>query len=584
MIKSSTTFRIRLTNDPTVGPEFSGSWVRWGRSGQERCLACESGVALTESETHRAGDLLIRGDAESVFRVHSASMAVVDPGTRSITIACHPSGLHPIFLRPEPDGIVAGNSLTEVAGANRIPDPVGLLEHLFWGWCIGVRTPVAGVRRLEPGQVATITVRDGGPSIEWSCVPWHSGPEAEELGTTYWAQLAGAISVPGSGPVALMMSVGWDSRTLLAALLQHLPADRVLLYSHGMVDSRELALVDAFGRKLGCRVHLEPIAPSSFDVDSMAEGFRRTGNIQFPYWHHAGRRLADLGVRQGYNGIFGELIGGRHGTTKAGSFLQRALVAVAPRLVRSQRREGIVAEGMALFETTIPSGKPWFLTSDAWRSMEPSVAIIREEARDWLERHLAVPNPTIGGLMEEFFSKHLNGQYAGEQPRSFLGLIPWSTPMASLGCIRNGVALDFSTRAQNRHHRRMLREHAPAFLTRPTAACLIPAKYPIPMQEASRALRKVLEALSPARASRLSWANFDFLRNSGRLEAIAATFGPQFIDREAVKNRVAAANSSTQGSMHSLTDMLLKITNVEWWLNPQASGGSVHSAGPARVD
>lgn len=576
---SPTTFLVQLGGNPPGGPQFSGSWHRWGSSGQERCLAYECGVAMTEGEVHRAGELLVQGDAESVFRAHTASMVVVDPVAGSAIIACHPSGMHPLFLHESPDGLVVGNSLAEVGGSVRRPDFVGLLEHLFWGWCIGTRTPVAGVQRLEPGAVATIAAGPEGPSIKWASVPWHGTPNVEKPGTDFWAHLTEAISVPVSGPVALMMSGGWDSRTVLAALLQHVSPDRILLYSHGMVESRELALVKAIGKRLGCKVHLEPITPGSFDLSVMAEGFHRTGHIQFPYWHYAGHRLVDLGVGQAYAGVLGEVVGGGYGTTFAGSFLQKALATVTPRLAKPSSGRGIVDEIMARFEVNIPRGKPWFLTSGAWSLAEPSVATIREETRAWMERGLTEANPTMGGLMEEFFAKHRAGHYTGEQPRCFMGVLPWRNPMATLDCIRSGVALDFSSRVQNRHNRRMLLKHDRRVLERPTAACLVPAKYPIPIQEASRALRKVLEMLSPTKALRLSWANFDFLRNSGKLEIIAATFGPDIIDREAVQQRIARANASDRGSMHSLTDMLLKITNAEWWLNPGAIGAGRNASG-----
>ncbi len=582
---SPTTFRAHLGGDPVAaGPQLSGSWQRWGNSGQERFFACESGVALTEGEAQRASELLIQGDAESVFRAQTASMVVVDPAMRSAVVACHPSGTHPLFLRTTRDSVIVGNSITAVAGPNPEPDSAGILQHLCWGWTVGRRTLLRDVHRVDPGAVVTLAVAPGGVRVETTTVPWHLNPSQTADGVPdFWDSLEAAISLPESGKVAVMMSGGWDSRTVLAALLRKVSTDRVLLYSHGNPESRELAIVRAIGRTLGCAVHLEPITPDPFSLPAVADGFVRTENVLFPHWHAAARRLKTLGVTRTYTGVFGELVGGRYGTTTEGSFAQKVLATFLPQLGGKVAPSQVVNEVLSRFERTLPTSRPWFLTQEFWASAQLELDEIRTECREWLGHEFTRHNPTLGGLMEAFYLKHRAGQYAGAQPRSFLGQSDWASPMASLDCIRSGAALDFGSRVQNRRNRQMLRQNDPRVLGPSTAACLIPARYPIPLQEASRAFRKVAQALAqygrPGRPIALSWNDFSFLKNSGALEQIVGTFSSRIIDQKAVRQRVAAGNTSQGGNLHSLADMMLKIANVEWSLNPDAIGAGRNPSG-----
>lgn len=548
-----------------------GPWhVATGAAGRI-VIAAESGVTTTAAVIEWAADHHCRGESRAGFERFYGSMVIIDLDQRRAVLACHPSGLHPIFYSLADGVLEVANSLSRLGGSRHAPDPAGVLEHLYWGWCVGTRTPLHGVSRIEPGAVVACSAETPGLS-RLACSAWPATPAAGDRPEGAWRAFVDAIPPsPGTEPVAVMMSAGWDSRMVLAGVLQRVPAHRILLYSHGPADSRELQLVRRIGETLGCNTHIEPLRAHHYDLTALIDGFQRTGNIQFPYWHHAAWRLRSMGVHGVHSGVLGEILGGHYGSARAGSPTQTLMAALLPRWAERGDHRDPLSEATGRLTGLIPKGKPWFLSSAAWDAFRSSGDEIEGDIHAWLTRELQVVDRSLPSLLEHFFANHRGGQYIGEQPRSFLGVIDCMNPFGEVRSLYGAAGTPFAVRSHNRMSRTLLRRHLPVVLRHPTAACLVPAAWPIPLQEGSRALRKLLEHAAPGYAAGLSWADFEFLRGAPQLEALAATFRSGLIDQDAVLSRIRAAAGSRGGNMHSLADMLLKICNLEWWLGPPAS-------------
>src|SRR5690606_31186720 len=129
-----------------------------------------------------------------------------------------------------------------------------------------------------------------------------------------WSRLASAVqaSCADERRGAVMMSGGWDSRTLLAAVRVSCLANTIG-YTHGDLDSRELDLAERVTARAGVAWHGEPIDARVFEPAALHSQFQRTESVMFPHWAHSGRVLAQSGNSFVASGVYGEVLGGHYG-------------------------------------------------------------------------------------------------------------------------------------------------------------------------------------------------------------------------------------------------------------------------------
>ena len=98
------------------------------------------------------------------------------------------------------------------------------------------------------------------------------------------------------------------------------------------------------------------------------------------------------------------------------------------------------------------------------------------------------------------------------------------------------------------------------------AATLVPAKYPLVIQEGSRVIRKAYEELSLKILNRtgadphLGWNNFSFLQKADFIPDMMASLKSDIWDK---KSMGKVFRQSTASSMYPLLDMMLKIKTVD---------------------
>jgi hypothetical protein len=108
-------------------------------------------------------------------------------------------------------------------------------------------------------------------------------------------------------------------------------------------------------------------------------------------------------------------------------------------------------------------------------------------------------------------------------------------------------------------NRELLARWFPRLLDLPMGATLVAARRPLLWQEASRAARAAWQRLQPRR---LSWMNFEFMRDGTVLGAIAEGLVGAWWDRAALASYVRSA-ASPDRDPHALADYLMRVVTVD---------------------
>ncbi|HEU4452933.1 MAG TPA: hypothetical protein VFR81_07725 [Longimicrobium sp.] len=511
------------------------------------------------------------------------NLALLDPATETLRLGVEWSGSFPLYYARAGGGLLFSSRarpLARTVGAE--PDGVGIRELLHGGYTMGGRTAFRGVHRLLPGQSLGFEARTGSLRVRERSRLWTDSGAAPPAGVAAepeeaaWELLCEALRA-APAPGALMMSGGWDSRTLFAALHAVRGGKGMAAYAHGDVESRELELVARISRSAGVECRLEPVDDRACDLDLLRRGFERVENVVFPHWHRAGAVLAGSGFRCVTAGVYGEVLGGHygpamllHGRKKvlavARALLGRPAPAPAPSADRAERLRGLLR---------VPGGAaPWYLAPEhappeSSEAMDADLETALERLRD---RGISDPDR----LAEAFVSEHRGTQYINAQLLSCRASLDVVLPFASRELLALASRVPLTRKIHNALNRAMLRRHAPGLLRYPMAATLVPAGSPLLLQEASRALRRGLEqggwalhARSGGRlpAPRLGWVNFEFLRTGGALRAIVDDLRADLWNRPALWDRLARiGRGEWPHSLHPTYDQLAKIYTVDLML------------------
>jgi hypothetical protein len=172
-------------------------------------------------------------------------------------------------------------------------------------------------------------------------------------------------------------------------------------------------------------------------------------------------------------------------------------------------------------------------------------------------------------MIEAFIATHRGSQYINAQLLSCRAHLDIALPFCDAELLELACALPLSQKIHNSVDREILRRHAPELLSVACAATLVPASAPIGVQEATRALRRALEApygrLARAAPSllpplRLGWVNFDFLRSGAALGSLEEDLRCDIWDRAALRVRIADARDPVKAvATHPLSDQMMKI-------------------------
>src|SRR5690606_18372164 len=324
------------------------------------------------------------------------NVAVVDLNANAWHLAADWAGIFPLHYTRQGGGFLFCSRLrplAQVIGAE--PDFIAITEFLNRGYLFGHRSFFRGIHRLLPGQsIAYFADRDQLVVSETSTA-WvgraNDRPAKRALYVEMaWEALNEAIRacIGRDLPQALMMSAGWDSRMLLAALAGQVDPENLLGYSHGDPNSRELRLARSILESVGVSSRQEPIDDTVFDLDLLAQGFERIENVTYPNWHRDGRLLAERGMSSVSAGVYGEVLGGHYGPAML--LVGRRKVAsvakdlVVPTLNKEFRR---VDDAVSLLRSRLSaSSKPRVLKDEVWNALDKPLETIEADLEASIKR------------------------------------------------------------------------------------------------------------------------------------------------------------------------------------------------------
>lgn len=512
------------------------------------------------------------------------NVAMIDTKSRALHLAMEWSGTFPLYWTRLGDGLLFSSLLQPLAKAVGAPmDELGALQFLRQAFTYAGRSQFKGIFQLLPGQSLYFEPGGGGQfkitetSELWKGLTGRPSDRASEAQSCWELLLEGLESaLPPSTTTALMVSAGWDSRTLLASITKIIGKGQVLCYTHGDPESRELQITSRLCNSVGVKCWQEPIDENVLDLGFLQTGFQRTGNVVFPHWHRAGGLLADSGVRCVLSGVYGEVLGGHYGRAMVLPG-RRKITAVGVALMgkpslASRDKAGELSDIRSLLHLK-SLGRHWYLRKDFEHSLADPLSAINADIDSSLTRLRQRGIITADQIIEAFISESRGSQYINAQILSCRAYLDIAIPFTYRPLVLFASRVPFPKKVHNRLNRHILEGQAPSFLRHPTGAALVPARYPIIIQEATRLVRSLYENRSQARfyashgetpSPRLGWPYFEFLRSGKLLHQMIDDLKSDIWDREAMRDCIAdIPEFRWHVPLHSIYDQMAKIYTTD---------------------
>ena len=580
-------FARSVAADPKI--ERGDGWIAGGYARQQQNMVrtVDRDLVGCDGEPvsgRRLAVLDSKGCSGSLASQLRANVFVLDAARNAFEIQCHEAGFLPLYW-VETDDLFAFSSslrLFRELGFNTLdrPSAACFLRH---GFVIGSDSLLADVKRVRPGQLIRfersrrrLELRD--ESRLWICdevsEPTPAGPQIVEEA---WHRIRRAVetSFAGAQRPAIMLSGGWDSRTLLAAALDL--GIRPVGYVHGDLESREISLVRQYSKRVGIDVVAARIDDRCVDVQWLENRARVSENIVFPHWHRVGENLADRGVDCVASGVFGELLGGHYGPSMVHTGWEK-IRAVAVALfgaggADSGRDDGNLVSEVVDILPSVSERRPYFLAPDWWGDGFDIRKRNLDKTLDILNAYMSRGVSSRTALTEAFVSEHRGAQYISAQPGSYRGDVNSSQPFAESELLRFATSLPLQVRIHNSLNRSILRHSQSPLVEFPMAATLVRARRPIVLQEGSRLLRRAMESSVEqanrilkgcSKPPRLSWVNFEFMRNTDLTERLVDSLVLDIWDRPAIREKAGLLSAGGRWPRpHGFFDQLMKIYTVD---------------------
>jgi len=515
------------------------------------------------------------------FRGNAALLA---PGGHQLHLSTEWTGTFPLFTWRNKDAFAFSSLLGPLLALTpRELDPVGVSQYLTHAHTCDGRSLVRGVRRLLPGQALRFR-QDVGLEVQERSTLWVGEPAKESSTRLMADQLYPLVSsavqrgVSESETCSLMMSAGWDSRLLLAAMQDNWGSQRVRTLSHGDTRGRELRLARTISAESGSR-HLErEITASALDHSALAVSFERCGTALFPHWIESSAELQNGGGTTVFSGVFGEVLGGHYGEAMVRRGPRRVAAFLKTFLQASPSQSGEAEELSRLELSALLGATPrvdrWYFKSEWVRSFGDLPSQVLESVdRDItrLERRGITRQQRV---IEAFVSEHRGSQYINAQALSSRVHGNVSLPFIDQELLQATLTAPMHLRVHNQLNRQILLQYAPHLLNYPMAATLVSARRPMFVQELSRGSRMAGELIRAGvhrvsgrriPKSRLGWANFGFMATPGVLADAVSSLSLDIWNKDRLLEAVRRVEDGTWGErrLHPLFDQLGKIFTVD---------------------
>lgn len=520
-------------------------------------------------------------DSSKLARIVRGNTIVLSKESNETIVMSDTLGSFPLFHGESSNGrwIAYATIFRDLAqGLGCETDFTGVYQYLAGGYSVGKRTFGKTIGRFLPGERHLIALGNDSPRISHG---FADNPWATRLaGSWDETRLENTVAVLEKECARLyncqlMFSAGWDSRTILAGLMAAGTAQSIVAYSHGDLGSREVRIASQISRDHGLARDTREIADLQITAETFERSLESCGHALFPHW----RASAEHAQAQGRNsisaGIYGGVLGGHYSVPSVanGAAAQFRSLVKYLYLSKGPSITGQVAVDAAHARLFRGSFIPWWCLKDTVQEEMRSFVVgdTSADIRAELERLLGVGVETLEGLVEAFQVGQRGRQYMNAQLGICRSVLPIINPFSNADLVTTACGLPLPEKIHNQINRRILRHMSPSLLRYPMAATLVPAGWPVGLQEVSRGVRKALESArwklykfrktEAGYRPNMGWVNFEYLRKQTLFHELIDSLEADFWDK--VNMRKVVSNYP-RGSIHPLYDMFCKIKSIDF--------------------
>ena len=549
-----------------------------------------------ESSIYRSASRFVRENKPSLFQFKDnrfqptvyckGNIVIYGQNKNELHLLTECTGLFPLYYAQVDNGIIFSSHLKPLAKAiGAKPDPVGIIEFMRYGYILAGRTHFKGIRRLLPGQCIEYKQIHNHLRIYETSRAWTKlvdGVEFKEIPERVWHVMGNALyrCLEASEQYALMTSAGWDSRLLFAGIREYMDISRFQGFSHGDLQSREIAIAAKIFNNSNIKYHLEPLTSSLFDLGFLQQGFTRVENVIFPFWHRAGACLSEAGVHNVSAGVFGEVIGGHNCMSLLLGSSWDKMFFVASQVLGLKTKQ--FSEGkqntryVYNFLHLDYLNKPWYVREDYWRSITSIKELINADIKESLHRLESRGVKNGEQLIESYITEFLACHNWGSQLLNCHAYLDINNVFGDQELFNLASSIPLSIKVHNSLNRAILGRYAPDLLRFPTAAILAPVRFPMIVQEATRILRKALYKISWEmnfltqgifKPRFLGWDNFEFLRNGKMFKILIDDIKNDIVDKNIIEEFVSKiVRRKTKEPLFNVSNQFMKIYTTDLML------------------
>ena len=530
------------------------------------------GEANAEPEFKRVRDLLTSGYLTELWGLRGVLIAIrVDDGC--IYVFNDGYGSFPVYVNSSsgPGEPAVSDSLRCFAGRNI--DWASFYQFLSLGYVFGAHSLFDGVSRLEANHGLKLAPGDSKPLISRFPLKnfWNSSGRSstDELIDIFRAE------AEGFGDTQIMMSGGWDSRLLLS-VLEH---KRPLLYTHGNLQSREIAIVRDIASACSLQLVEHEFTPVDFGAELFSSYLHQNESAMFTHWNPAGLHAARNKMMM-TAGTFGEVLGGHYGTLntlpgkKKYASLFMHMIGAGSLLddVFHLHDQQTVLEYIRMTNYQVF----WFVESELAGNLRSRDLVEQSNQRlsSLFQSYEEQGMEDAQAMFERFYTEHRGGQYINRQLTNAAQGNYYRNIFTNRELLAAAPSMPFSLRAHNKINKEIIRKLNPKLLDFPMAATLANARRPLLIQESTRAVRKIVEnnsvlaslyrKLSRYGDRSFGWNDFQAVVNDDFLDNVRPLLSDNLWDYEKIKIANALDEKSNK---YPIFDMISKGITLDYLIN-----------------
>jgi hypothetical protein len=469
-------------------------------------------------------------------------------------------GTETVFYRNNKNSIKISNRLENVIEPEDTPNWSAIQCYLSFGFTLNDESFIREIKQTLSHQTISINTDNLELLNKQDDLPVPTNAKEEKA--PYLSDILDIQkeTTDDYGPMVLMMSAGWDSRTLLSTLNKKIHE----AYTHGDLSSRETNLAKQLTgsfRINHCFFDINSMEISNHLLDEMND---YQGHCLWPIWHIAGRSIENrLGLPL-TSGAVGARLGGHYGYLSLGSRYRRLLNSfnmIKSGLIPDHYILSNIKKGFEIPETF------WFTSIYGQKTFDS----FRDESNRKFKETLDAYRKKYQDLnyaIEQFNFDHRDRQYIAKQPQTAKSFSGYYSPLSHDKLLSVIYRTPFKYRFHNGMNKAIVQSTAPQLLEYPMAATLAKAKRSIFIQEISRIIRIMSEKMILATGYKkpsLGWFNYDHLYSGNLFSEIIDSLNSDVWSKEKMKT-VISKNPAKGIDAGSTLDMLCKIKTVDHYL------------------